>query len=338
METAVRADYVLKRFLAFLLIMWVAGTINFVLPRMTGQNAVRDRLMEQAVLGGAVQSGLEEMVRQYEIKFGLDQPLYVQYVTYLADVFRFEFNYSMSNYPRKVIDMIREALPWTIGLLGLTTVISFTIGTLLGAFLGWPRAPGWLNYLMPPLLALDAIPFFLLGLILIYLLSFQLNLFPIFGGYTAGTLPSFSPSFIVDVIRHAALPALSIILVSVGSWALAMRAMMVTTTGEDYITFADAKGLRARTIFLRYGVRNSLLPQTTALALAFGRIVSGGVLVEAIFGYPGIGNTLFNAIRQSDYFVMQGILFIVILSLGIATLAVDLVYPLLDPRITYRRS
>ena len=131
---------------------------------------------------------------------------------------------------------------------------------------------------------------------------------------------------------------MSIILVSVGSWALAMRAMMVTTTGEDYITFADAKGLRARTIFLRYGVRNSMLPQTTALALAFGRIVSGGVLVEAIFGYPGIGNVLFNAIRQSDYFLMQGILFIVILSLGVATLAVDLAYPLLDPRITYRRS
>jgi peptide/nickel transport system permease protein len=333
-----RADYVLKRFAAFLLIMWLAGTINFILPRMTGQNAVRDRLMEQAVLGGAVQAGLEEMVRQYDIKFGLDKPLIVQYGTYLSDIFRFEFNYSMSNYPRKVIDMIREALPWTIGLLFMTTIISFAIGTLLGAILGWPRAPSWLNYLMPPLLALDAIPFFLLGMILIYIFSFQFSIFPIFGGYTSGSLPSFSLSFIIDLIRHATLPALSIILVSIGSWAIGMRAMMVTTTGEDYITFADAKGLRGRTIFLRYGIRNALLPQTTALALAFGRIVSGGVLVEAIFGYPGIGNVLFNAIRQSDYFLMQGILFIVILSLGIATLTLDLIYPLLDPRITYRRS
>src|SRR5687768_8854394 len=131
---------------------------------MTGQNAIRDRLMEQALLGGAVQAGMQAMVLEYEAKFGLDKPLWVQYLTYIRDVVRFDLNYSMSNYPRTVVDMIRESLPWTIGLLATTTVISFAIGTLLGAFLGWPRAPRWLSYLMPPFLALDAIPFFLLGL------------------------------------------------------------------------------------------------------------------------------------------------------------------------------
>jgi peptide/nickel transport system permease protein len=305
---------------------------------MTGQNAIRDRLMEQALLGGAVQAGMEAMVKDYESKFGLDKPLWVQYLTYLGDIARFDLNYSMSNYPRTVVDMIRESLPWTIGLLATTTVVSFVIGTLLGAFLGWPRAPRWLSYFMPPLLALDAVPFFLLGLILMYLLSFQFPIFPVTGGYQVATLPELSLPFLLDVLKHAALPALAIILVSVGGWALGMRAMMVTTQGEDYVNFADAKGLKARTIFLRYAVRNALLPQTTALALALGRIVSGGVLVEVIFGYPGIGNVLFAAIRQSDYFLIQGIVFIVIVALGVATLVLDLVYPLLDPRITYRRA
>lgn len=191
---------------------------------------------------------------------------------------------------------------------------------------------------MPPLLALDAIPFFLLGLILMYLLAFTFPIFPSAGGYTIATLPAFTLEFILDALKHAALPALAIILVSTGGWALGMRAMMVTTQGDDYVVFADAKGLKARTIFLRYAVRNALLPQTTALALALGRVVSGGVLVEVIFGYPGIGNVLFSAIRASDYFLIQGIVFIVIVSLGIATLVLDLIYPLLDPRITYRRA
>ena len=333
-----RLDYVLRRIGLFFLIVWLAASVNFFLPRMTGQNAIRDRLMEQALLGGAVQAGMEAMVKDYEAKFGLDKPIWVQYLTYLGDVVRFDLNYSMSNYPRTVTSMIQEALPWTIGLLAVTTLISFIVGTLLGAFLGWPRAPRWLHYLMPPLLALDAIPFFLLGLILMYLLSFQFPIFPVTGGYTVSTLPEFSVAFVLDLLKHAALPALAILLVSIGGWALGMRAMMVTTQGEDYVNFADAKGLRARTIFMRYAVRNALLPQTTALALALGRIVSGGVLVEVIFGYPGIGNVLFAAIRQSDYFLIQGIVFIVIVSLGIATLILDLVYPLLDARITYKRG
>ena len=140
------------------------------------------------------------------------------------------------------------------------------------------------------------------------------------------------------MVPHAILPALSIILAAVGGWALAMRAMVVTVQGEDFITFADAKGLKGSTIFLRYAIRNTLLPQVTALALALGQIVSGAVLVEVVFGYPGIGTVLFTAIRQSDWFLIQGIVFAVIVSIGLATLILDLIYPLLDPRITYRRS
>ena len=333
-----RADYLAKRFAVFLLIVWLAATLNFFLPRLSGQDPVRATLLQQAQLGGYVQAGLEAMVKEYERRFGLDKPLWVQYVTYLGDVCRFNFNYSISNYPRTVNEIIAEAIPWTVGLLGITTVLSFTIGTLLGALLAWPGAPRWMRVLMPPLWALHAIPFFLLGLILMYVFAFRIQLLPMFGGYTAGAFPALTLAFVGDVLTHSILPALSIVLVATGGWALAMRGMMVTTQGEDYVTFAEAKGLTRFTVFLRYCVRNAILPQTTALALALGNILSGAVLVEVIFGYPGVGTILFHAIRENDHFLIQGIVFTVIVALGVATLLLDVIYPLLDPRISYRRT
>jgi peptide/nickel transport system permease protein len=331
-------SYVAKRFGMFLLVVWVATTINFFLPRLGGQDPVRAAIMRQAALGGGIQSGMEEMVAEYNKKFGLDKPLWEQYLTYLGDVLRFEFSYSMAQYPRSVLEIIGEALPWTMGLLLTTILLSWVIGSLLGAFMGWPRAPRMLGVLMPPLLSLSAIPFFLLGLILIYVFAFRLEWFPLSGGYDIGTFPEWSLGFTWNVVRHSFLPALSIILVSIGGWALGMRAMMITTHGEDFVTYADAKGLKGRTIFVRYLIRPSLLPQTTALALALGQLISGAVIVEVVFAYPGIGTVLFNAIRGSDYYLVQGIVFIVIVSIGFATFVLDLIYPLLDPRITYQRA
>src|SRR3954470_10383501 len=333
-----RADYILKRFGIFLLIVWLAGSVNFFLPRINSQDPIREKLIQQSLIGGYIQSGMQEMVEIYQAKFGLDQPLWKQYLNYFNDILHLDFNYSISNYPKTVTELILEALPWTIGLLSVTTLFSFALGTLLGAFLAWPRAPKWLHWLMPPILALHSLPFFLLGLILMYTLAFYTQLLPMYGGYTPGTFPSFSPSFILDIVSHSILPALSIILVSIGGWALGMRAMMVTTQGEDYTNFAEAKGLRGRTIFLRYSMRNALLPQMTALALVLGHIVSGATLVEVIFAYPGVGTVLFHAIRESDFFLIQGIVFMVIVTLGLATFILDLCYPLLDPRITYRRG
>jgi peptide/nickel transport system permease protein len=297
---------------------------------------VRTKLLQQAQLGGYVQQGIDDMVKVYEARFGLDRPLWRQYVSYLGDVARLDLNYSIANYPRTVKQMIAEAMPWTVGLLGMTTLLSFGIGTVLGALLAWPRAPRWMAWLMPPLWALHAIPFFLLGLILMYLLAFQVPLLPIFGGYSVGAKPTLTLGFALVVARHAVLPALSIILVATGGWALGMRGMMVTTMGEDYVVFAEGKGLRNLTIFLRYCMRNAILPQVTALALALGQILSGAVLVEVIFGYPGIGALLFQAIRENDHFLIQGIVFTVIVALGLATLILDVLYPWLDPRISYR--
>ncbi len=333
-----RRDYVIKRLLLFVAVIWAAATLNFFLPRLSDQNAIREKLLQQAVAGGYVHTGIDQMVEEYEKKFGLDKPLWEQYFIYLGDVARFDFGYSIANYPRTVLSIIQDALPWTIGLLTVTTIFAFTIGTILGALLAWPRSPRFIQFLFPPLLALSAIPFFLLGLLLLYVLAFRNQIFPLFGGYTPGTFPAFNLPFILDILKHSVLPALSILLASLGGWALGMRGMMVSVEGEDFMTFAEAAGLKNRTLFFGYAMRNAMLPQATALGLSLGTILSGALLVEVIFSFPGIGTILYHSIRQFDYFVIQGIVFIIVLGVTLATLILDFIYPLLDPRISYNRS
>jgi len=330
--------YLSRRLIQFGFVLWGAATLNFLIPRLAPGNPVRERLMAAMQTTGPMQQGIEEMVRSYNIQFGLDQPLYVQYFKYMGAALQLDFGYSIAQYPVKVLPLILNALPWTIGLLSVATLLSFTVGSLLGALLAWPRAPRALRFFVPPLMGQSSIPYYLLGLILVYILGLVIRLFPVSGGYSIGTTIQPSLAFAIDVVHHAALPALSIILAAVGFWALGMRAMMITTEGEDYMVFAEAKGLRSRRIFLRYAARNAILPQITALVIQLGHIVSGSVIVEIVFGYPGIGNLLFQAISASDYFVIYGVVFITVLAITFATLLIDLVYPLLDPRIVYRRG
>ena len=332
------AGYLLQRFGAFVLIVWAAATINFAVPRLSSADPIRERMLQTVATGGTSSQSMEEVVKSYEARFGLDQPLWKQYGRYLWDMARFDFGVSITRFPTSVSAMILNALPWTLILVTVSTMISFAIGTLFGALLAWPRAPKWLHGLAPPLLTLSAIPYYLLALTLIDLFAFTWRIVPLGGGYEIGTTPGWNLDFLRDALRHSLLPALSIVLASIGFWALGMRAMMVTVQGEDYMTLAEAKGLKPRRIFLRYAVRNAILPQTTALALALGHVASGVVLVEVVFGYPGVGNLLFQSIRTFDYTVIYGLTFLVIVSIGVATLILDLLLPALDPRITYRRS
>ncbi len=329
--------YVARRLGVFLVIMWVAATVNFVIPRLAPVNPIREKLLQAVSFGGAGKTDMVAIVNTYEEKFGLNQPLWRQYLLYLNDLLRLDFGVSIANFPSKVMDIILRALPWTIGLLLLATLLAFALGTLLGALIAWPRSPRALHLVMAPLLTLSAIPFYLLGLILVYFLAFTFKVFPLSGGYTLGSIPTLTWPFLMDAAWHSILPALSIVLASMGTWAIGMRGMMISGLEEDYITFAEAKGLRNRDIFFKYALRNALLPQTTALALSLGFIVSGAVLVEVVFGYPGVGTVLYRAIQTFDYFVIYGVVIILIFAIGLATLIMDLLYPLLDPRISYQK-
>jgi len=336
--SGVLGHFVVKRFLFFLFVVWLASTVIFIIPRLSGQDPVKEKLLLEAQRGGAMQTGLDAMAKSYQKRFGLDQPLWTQYINFLKDLAKLDLGVSIAFFPRTVNDIVFESLMWTLGLMGTVTVLAFVLGTLAGAVLGWPRKPGWLQYVFMPLLTLSAIPQYLLAMILIFVVAFQLGWLPLFGGYSPATVPTLTFEFVIDVLRHAILPAFAIIFSAIGFWAIGMRGMMINTQGEDYMIQADAKGLKGSRIFMRYAVRNALLPQVTGLALVLGTIVTGQVLVERVFSYPGIGDILFQAIRLSDFFVIRGIVIIIILGIAGATFLLDVFYPLLDPRIKVRKS
>jgi peptide/nickel transport system permease protein len=332
------AGYVLRRLGVFVLIVWATATINFVVPRLAPGDPV------QAVLGtleaqGAKVEDSARLIKEYRAQFGLDDPIPVQYVKYLGAMARFQLGYSLAQFPAKVTDIIWGGLPYTVGLLTITTVLSFAIGIVAGALLVWRGTPRTVRFCLPLLMILAPIPYYLLAMLLLFLLAFTLRWFPYTGTVAVGRIATgaFDLGYMLDVVYHSLLPGFSIILASVGGWALGMRGMMVTVQGEDYLTFAEAKGLKGRRVFLRYALRNALLPQVTHLAISLGHVVSGAALVEIIFSYPGMGFRLYQAITRADYTVIQGITFMLVLTVAMAILIIDLFYPKLDPRITYVR-
>lgn len=332
-------DYVLKRVGMFVFIIFIAATLNFALPRLSPTNPVQERmyqLLQQA--GGAHIGNVEQMIARYEERFGLNNPLWQQYLNYWSAIVRLDFGQSIALFPADVTAEVRRALPWTIGLVGTTTVLAAIIGSFFGAWLGWTRTPAAISFVVPVLLVVTAIPFYLLGLLLLYGLTVFWPILPGGGAHSYDVVPAFNLSAIWDILQHAILPALAMILSSIGFWGLGMRGMMVTTMGEDYIKLAEFKGLKEGRVFLRYAVRNALLPQVTGLALNLAFVVNGSVLVEVLFAYPGVGNLLYRAITGNDYFLMQGIIMYVILAIALLLLIMDMVYPFIDPRIRYRTA
>ncbi len=331
--------YLLTRLGSFVLVIFVAVTLNFIVPRLASGDPVTQRLEAMANQGTALGGDFTKLVEAYKKKFGYDKPLWQQYLNYWGDIFQGDLGYSISRYPARSWDIIRRALPWTVGMLGTATLLAFSVGTLAGALLAWPSTPAALTKAIIPLfIVFSAIPYYLLGLLLLFLFSLTYPVFPTGGGHSIFMRPGFNLPSIIDILKHATLPALSIVLASIAFWALGMRGMMVTVQGEDYMTLAEAKGLSRSRLFFRYGLRNAFLPQATHLAMAMGHVVSGAVLVEVIFRYPGIGFALYESIIGKDFFVMQGILLLLILSIAFTLMVMDLIYPLLDPRVSYGRT
>mgnify|MGYP000050091603 CR=1 FL=1 len=328
--------YALNRIGTFLLVVVVAITINFLVPRLAPGDPVTQRLEATGSSGTTVGGDFRELVKAYEEKFGYGKPLWEQYLLYWNDLLHGNLGFSIAKYPARTIDIISSALPWTIGLLGVSTLIGFVVGTLSGALLAWPGTSKiFSRVLIPIFVVFSSVPYYLLGLLLLFAFSLNYQFFPGGGGIDMFIEPGWNFTAIVNILYHAFLPALSIVLASIAFWALGMRGMMVTIQGEDFMTLAQAKGLSKPRVFFRYGMRNAFLPQATHLALALGHVVSGAVLVEVIFRYPGIGYSLYEAITGKDYFVIQGILLLLILSIAFAMLIMDFVYPLLDPRVSY---
>jgi peptide/nickel transport system permease protein len=333
----VSIGYVFRRIAVFFVIVWVAATVNFAILRLAPGDPVAGMLARMAQQGGSV-AGSDEIIRTYRQTFGLDEPLVVQYVKFVTSFARFDFGVSLSNYPTRVNAIIGSALPWTIGLLAVSTLVAFGLGTFMGALLAWRGTSSILRKTLPLLMIAAAIPYYVLAILLLAVFAFGLHLFPAAGTAPIGARESTGLVRAGEILRSSFLPALSLVLGGLGGWMLGMRALMVGVLGSDYLMLAEAKGLSGRRILFRYAIRNAILPQITVLALALGSIVSGAVLVEVIFSYPGLGSTLYRAIQNADYTLIQGITFVLVVAVGVAILILDLAYPLLDPRIRYARG
>lgn len=325
--------FLVRRLGMFVLTVWLGLTLMFIIPRLAPGDPVSAMVSRLTAQAGRVEQS-EQMIEAWRARFGLDASLPVQYARYLWNSCRFQLGYSMAYFPTTVQEMVVRAMPWTIGLLSIATLISFAVGNAVGALLGWRPTPKTLRLLLPLTLCFTSIPPFMLGILLTYVFAFGLGVFPFAGAYDRHAVPGLNWEFAASVVHHGTLPACAIVLTTMGFWALGMRAMMITTDGEDYMILAQAKGLRPRRIFWMYGVRNALLPQVTALALSIGSIAGGSIIVEYIFTYPGMGYLLYQGIVNNDYTLIQGIVFILIVGVATAVLIIDLVYPLIDPRIS----
>ncbi|HEY5223852.1 MAG TPA: ABC transporter permease [Microbacteriaceae bacterium] len=320
--------YVLRRLGMFVITLWVALTINFFIPRLMPGNPAEAMM---ARFRGRVNP---DALHALEVAFGINtqKPLLVQYVDYLGNTFTGHFGTSLTFFPQSVGTVIVTALPWTLGLVGLTTIIAFVFGTLIGLVAGWRRG-GALDSVLPPVFVVaSALPFFWVGLLLILLFSVTLGVLPNDGSYDVTLTPGLNADFIGSVLSHAILPAVTILVISIGGWILTMRNNVVTVLADDYIRMARAKGLSNTTIMYRYAARNAILPNLAGFAMSIGFVVSGAILVEYTFNYPGVGYMLLQAVNNEDYPLMQGMFVIITVTVLVAILISDFLTVLLDPR------
>jgi peptide/nickel transport system permease protein len=323
--------YVLRKTVLFVITLWAALTLNFLLPRLMPGSPVDAALGKLASAGVPITNAERQAV---EIQLGVPNAnLISQYGDYLRNIATLRFGTSYSFPTQTVAQTIGTALPWTLILVGVTTIVAFAVGTLLGVYAGWRRGRLADSTVTLGSTFFGAFPPFWLGLLLLYLLAFKLGWFPIKGGYSDGSTPNWSFSFAGDAIRHSVLPAVTLAVTTLSGWVIGMRNNMINTLGEDYVTFAEANGLRGRTVALLYAARNALLPNVTAFGLQLGAVVSGSVLVEGVFSYPGIGGLLFTSVTNHDFPLMQALFLVITLSMLVAIFIVDLLYVRLDPRV-----
>lgn len=320
--------YILNRLGFFLVSLWAAITINFVLPRMMPGNPAEAMF---AKFQGQLQPAA---LKALELQFGFNnKPLLAQYWDYIKGLVTFHWGLSFTYYPTPVSTVIRNSLPWTIGLVGVATILSVFLGTALGIYISWRRG-GWLDSVLPPVtMFLQAVPYFWMALMLLFLFGFKLSWFPMAHGFGMNMQPAFNGKVLSSILYHGLLPGITIFFGSFSGWLIGMRNNMIFTLGEDYVVFAEAKGVSPSRLMFQYAARNAILPQVTSFAIAIGNVVGGSILTEVVFSYPGIGMQLNTAVLNEDYPLIQSAFLLIALAVLIANLIVDLLYSRLDPRV-----
>ena len=325
--------FVLRRLGFFFVTLWVAVTLNFLIPRLMPGNAA---IAMMARYRGRVSPNA---LHALEIAFGVNthHSLLGDYFTYLGNIVRLRLGTSLTFFPDAVTHELGQALPWTLGLIGVTTILAFVLGTFIGLVAAWRRG-GILDSVLPPIFVItSAFPYFWLALLSIWLFALKLGWLPQSGGYDYTTTVGWSWTFVGDVLRHSILPALTILVTSIGIWILTMRNNTITVLAEDYVRMARAKGLKPWRIMWTYAGRNAILPNLTGFAMSLGFVVGGAILVEFVFNYPGVGWMFLQSVENQDYALMQGLFLLITVAVLVAILVADGATAVLDPRTRDRR-
>ena len=320
--------FILRRLGFFVVTLWAAVTLNFLIPRLMPGNPA---LAMMAHYRGRINP---QALHALEIAFGVHahQSLLSEYFSYLGNIFRGRFGVSLTFFPDAVSRDVLQALPWTLALVGMTTILAFLLGTFIGLLAAWKRG-GWLDGALPPIFVItSAFPYFFLAMLAIWLFAVKLGWLPQSGGYSITTTQGWTWNFAYDAFKHAILPAMTILVTSIGAWILTMRNNTISVLAEDYVRMARAKGLSPGRIMWTYAGRNAILPNLTGFAMSLGFVVSGAILVEYVFNYPGVGWMFLQSVENQDYALMQGLFLMIVIAVLTCILAADVATALLDPR------
>ncbi|MEJ2736767.1 MAG: ABC transporter permease [Anaerolineae bacterium] len=328
--------YLIPRLIQYILVIFVGVTAVFIIPRLLPTDPVVRTIAELQSRGSYLDPGsIDRMVTDLTEMYGLEGSAFDQYIAFWQRLFRGDFGVSFFQFPTPVSKLIGTALPWTLGLLLFTTAVAWTSGIMLGGVSGYFNRKSWSKGLDVVAMIVRPMPYYIFAFALLLLFGYIIPLFPVAGGTDIGRQPSFSWAYISDVLQHAFLPALSLIILGIAAWFQTMKLIVQNVNAADFVQYAKFGGIKEGRIVSRYVIRNGMLPQITALALLIGQIFSGALITEIVFTFPGLGTLLYNAIITGDYNLIMGITVISILAITTAILILDLLYPLFDPRIRY---
>jgi peptide/nickel transport system permease protein len=329
--------YVLPRIGQYIMVVFVGVTVTFIIPRLSPSDPVQaqiNRMMSSS--GQYTQETLNDFKSSLTALYGLEGSGFQQYLEFWGRLLGGDLGRSFSSFPTPVTDLIKNSMPWTLGLLLTATIISWILGNLLGGLSSYYPKSRILNTVDVLSQAVRPIPYYILALLLVMLFAYVWPIFPIRGAYPMGMKPNWSWQFVLTVFYHSVLPALSLVLGGIGAWFVGMKSLTSNIISEDYVVYAETAGLKERKILFGYIMPNAMLPQITGLALSLGMIFNGALILEVIFTYPGLGLLAYQAILLTDYTLIMGIAIFSIIGIATASLILDLIYPLFDPRVRYQ--
>jgi peptide/nickel transport system permease protein len=328
--------HVLRRFGQFVLVIFIGINLTFLITHISPIDPVEASVSAMTAFSSSQPEAVELMRKSLRELYGLQGTLFDQYVVFWKRILVADFGPSLSAFPTPVSALIGRALPWTVGLLVVATILSWVLGNLVGGLAGYYRNSRILKFAGILFMALNPVPYYIVAFILLIVFGYLWPILPLSGAYEMNMQPGYRLDFILSVVVHSLLPILSLVLVGIGGWFLGMRALVSNIVTEDYVVYAELGGVSRTRILGSYVMRNALMPQVTGLAIVLGSIFNGAIITEVVFGYPGLGRLLVSGVETGDYSLVLGVTTVSIITVSTAVFLIDLLYPLLDPRIEAR--